>query len=178
MHICMKDMTPVDVLRFQAICREAHGLSADDVLVAKFAMSRWYYAGGSLSTWRAVWQQCVEATALKGWNYKVWAHAEMMLEAETSREFDDWSRTLSHECDYHDVWVPGKDLRALLVHGLEEHLTFITRVDQEVLGILAIFMLCTPCHQGWYWSFMLLLADGSFAAVSYTHLTLPTSYLV
>ena len=50
MHACMGGMMPMDVVRFLAICREVHGLvSAEDILVAKFAVSRWYSVGGSLS---------------------------------------------------------------------------------------------------------------------------------
>lgn len=50
MHACMGGMMPMDVVRFLAICREVHDLvSAAEILVAKFAVSRWYCAGGSLS---------------------------------------------------------------------------------------------------------------------------------
>ena len=165
MHACMGGMMPMDVVRFLAICREVHGLvSAEDILVAKFAVSRWYCAGGSLSTWRTVWQQCVEAAALRGWNASVWAHAEMMIEADESTEFDGWSEPLG-KCEYYDLWVPQKDDRALVAYGLEEHLAFITELDLEVLAILAIFMMCPPGRLTSYWSFMLLLADGSFAGV-------------
>jgi hypothetical protein len=162
---CMEEMMPMDVLRFQVICREVHSLvSADDVLVAKFAVLRWYCAGGSLSIWRAVWQQCVEAAALRGWNASVWAHAEMMIEADQAHEFDGRPESLG-EFEYRDLWGPHKDDRALVADRLEDQLVFVTERDQEVLAILASFMLCSPRRGCSYWSFMLLLADGSFAAV-------------
>ena len=95
MQVFMEEMMPMDVLRLQVTCREVHGLvSADDVLVAKFAVSRWCCIGGSLSLWRAVWQQCVEAAALRGWNASVWAHAEMTIEADQAHEFDGWPEKL------------------------------------------------------------------------------------
>ena len=60
LNVYIEEMTPVDVLQLRASCRVARDLvSADDVVVAKFAISRWYWAGGHLSIWRSVWQQCV-----------------------------------------------------------------------------------------------------------------------
>ncbi len=85
----------MDVLLFQAICREGHDLvTADDVLVVILAVSRWYCAGGSLPMWRTVRQQCVEAAARKGWGASVWAHATMMIEADNANEFDGWPELL------------------------------------------------------------------------------------
>ena len=69
------------------------------------------------------------------------------------------------KCEYYDLWVPQKNDSASVVFGLEEHLAFITELDLEVLAILAIFMMCPPGRLTSYWSFMLLLADGSFAGV-------------
>ena len=46
----MEEITPEEVLRFRATCQKVYRLvTAEDMLVAKFAISRWYSANGSLS---------------------------------------------------------------------------------------------------------------------------------
>ena len=165
--IWMGDITPEEMLRFRATCRDVQRFAtAEDVQVAKFAISRWLYAGGSLSFWRGIWRECVLAAALRGWDANVWFHAELMIAADDSKEFNGWCRfRWPTDCTYDDLWVPARDDRVTLVQGLEEHLTFSTQRKQEVVAILAIFMLCSHCRESWYWAFMALLSDGYYAAV-------------
>ena len=63
-------------------------VTAEDMLIAKFAISRWYSANGSRLFWRKIWKECVQAAALRGWSANVWSHAVLMKEVEDSTELD------------------------------------------------------------------------------------------
>ena len=89
-----------------------------------------------------------------------------MIVADNSMEGNGRCRsTWLTDCTYDDLWVPARNDRVTLVQGLEEHLTLLTQRKQEVVAILAIFMLCSHCRESWYWAFMALLSDGYYAAV-------------
>ena len=64
--IWMGDITPEEMLRFRATCRDVHRFAtAEDVQVAKFAISRWLYAGGSLLLARYLEGMC-SGSCIKG----------------------------------------------------------------------------------------------------------------
>ena len=165
--IWVGNITPEEMLRFRATCRDVHWFAtAEDVQVAKFAISRWLYAGGSLSFWRVIWRECVLAAALRGWDANVWFHAELMIAAGNSKEFNGRCRfRWPTDCTYDDLCVPARNDRVTLVQGLEVHLTLATQRKQEVVSILAIAMLCSHGRESGYWTFMALLSDGYYAAV-------------
>ena len=161
----VEEITPEDVLRVRATCRKVYrSVTAEDMLVAKFAISRWYSANGSLSFWREIRKECVQAAALRGWGANVWSHAVLMIAAEDSKEFDGWYSWLT-DCNYDDLRIRTKDDRVTVVPGLEEHLTFSAECKQEVIAILATFMLCSHCRTAWHWAFMVVLRNGMYCAV-------------
>ena len=168
LQLCMEEfysvMMPVEVLHLYVSCREAHALTvADAVAAAHFANSRWYSADVSISVWRSIWQQCVVASTARGWPPTVWGHAELLIEGQDCSEFDDWSKLLSSESDFHELCVPLPESRQMVVHGLEEYLAWKTNIQRSVRGILALFFYYQP--PSFYWSFMLALDDNTFVAV-------------
>ena len=78
----------------------------------------------------------------------MWSHAVLMIEAEDSTEFDGWYRWLT-DCNYDDLQRPAKNDRVAIVQGLEEHLTFSTEEAQEVVAILATFIICSHGRTCW-----------------------------
>ena len=58
-------MAPEELLQFRETCWKVHRVvTAENMLVAKFAVSRWYSAHGSLTFGRLIRKQCVQAAAL------------------------------------------------------------------------------------------------------------------
>ena len=55
---------------------------------------------------------------------------------------------VSHADD--DLRIPAKNDRVAVVPALEEHLAFSTECAEEVVAILAIFMLCSHCRESGY----------------------------
>ena len=85
MQIWVEEITPEEMLRFRATCQEVHRfVTEEDMLVATFAISRWYSTNNSLSFWRQIRKECVQGAALKGWSANVWPHFGLMIEAEDS----------------------------------------------------------------------------------------------
>ena len=165
--IWMEDITPEEMLRFRATCRDIHRFAtAKDVQVAKFAISRWLDAGGSLSFWRGIGRECVQAAALRGCDANVWFYAELMIAAYDSNEFNGQCRfRWPTDCNYDNIWEPAGNGGVTLVQDLDEPLTFATQRKQEVVAILAISMLCSHSRESGYWTFMALLSNGYYAAV-------------
>ena len=165
MQIWVEEITPEEMMRFRATCQEVHRfVTEEDMLVATFASSRWYSANESLSFWRQIRKECVQAATFRGWSANVWSHAVVMIEAEDPTEFDGWYGWLT-DCNYDDLRRPAKNDRVAIAQGLAEHLTFSTEEAQEVVAILATFMLCSHCRTCWYWAFMVVLKNGRYAAV-------------
>ena len=84
-------IAPEELFQFRVKCWKVHRVvTAENMLVAKFAVSRWYSAHGSLTFGRQIRKECVQAATFRGWSANVWSHAVLMIEAEDSTEFDDW----------------------------------------------------------------------------------------
>ena len=165
MQIWVEEITPEEMLRVRATCQEVHRfVTEEDMLVATFASSRWYSANESLSFWRQIRKECVQAATFRGWSANVWSHAVLMIEAEDPTEFDGWYGWLT-DCNYNDLRRPAKNDRVAIAQGLAEHLTFSTEEAQEVVAILATFMLCSHCRTVWHWAFMVVLRNGMYCAV-------------
>ena len=93
----------------------------------------------------------------------MWSRAVLMVAAEDSMKFDGWYRLLTG-CNYDELRIPAKKDRVAVVQGLEEHLTLSRECSQEVVAILATFMLCSHCRTCRYWAFMVVLRNEMTSA--------------
>ena len=69
------------------------------------------------------------------------------------------------DCNSDDLRIPAKHNRVAVVQGLEEHLILSAGCNQEVVAILATFMLCSHCRTVWHWAFMVVLRNEMYCAV-------------